>query len=377
MSWVDLLVIVWIGLSAWVGYQRGLLGQVLSLAGLAVGALVGSRLAPLVLPEGKSSPWVPFASLVGAILGAVLFQVGASVVTRTFRGTVVRGPLRMLDAAGGTVVGAALGIAVAWLAGAVALQIGETGTRRIVQGSAVLSSLVEVVPPSDVLQALARFDPLPLVASRPDIGLPAPDPFVLESPAATRAGASVVKIHGVACGLSVQGSGWVLRPGLVVTNAHVVAGVERPRILAPNDQTLGARTVYLDTKNDVALLSVPELELRALRVSDETPDKDDVILLGYPEDGPLKGTPATAGQPRKMLTQDAYGKRLLLRTIVPLRGVVRHGHSGGPVVDVEGRVVAMIAAAAREGDGGFGVPTEEIERGLDGDLRPVPPGPCA
>jgi S1-C subfamily serine protease len=78
-----------------------------------------------------------------------------------------------------------------------------------------------------------------------------------------------------------------------------------------------------------------------------------------------------------MLTQDAYGKRLLLRTIVPLRGVVRHGHSGGPVVDVEGRVVAMIAAAAREGDGGFGVPTEEIERGLDGDLRPVPPGPCA
>lgn len=376
MNWVDVLVLVWVALSALVGYQRGLVGQVFSLAGLAIGAIIGSRLAPIVLPEGKSSPWVPFASLVGAIVGAVVLQMAARYLSSTVRGTVLRGPFRLVDAVGGTIVGAVLGIAVVWLAGVVALQIGEDNARRTVQGSMVISSLVEAVPPDGVLQALARFDPLPLVAARPDLQLPAPDPALLAHPAAERAAASVVKIHGEACGLNVQGSGWVVRPGLVVTNAHVIAGVERPRILAPNDQVLRGQVVYVDAKDDVALLAAPELRLRPLRLSDEDPDGDAVVLLGYPEDGPLMGTAGSAGRPRKILTRDAYGRKLQLRTVVPLRGLVRHGSSGGPVVNEAGRVVAMIAAAAKEGGGGFGVPVDEIEQGLASELQPVSSGPC-
>jgi S1-C subfamily serine protease len=376
VNWVDVLVLVWVALSALVGYQRGLVGQVFSLAGLAIGALVGSRLAPLVLPGGKASPWVPFASLIGAIIGAVVLQTAARFLSGTVRGTVLRGPFRLVDAAGGTVVGAVLGIAVAWLAGVVALQIGEESARRTVQGSMVVSSLVDAVPPDNVLQALARFDPLPLVASRPDLQLPPPDPTVLANPVAERAAASVVKIHGAACGLNVQGSGWVVRPGLVATNAHVIAGVKHPRILAPNDQVLRGQVVYLDVKDDVALLAAPELRLRPLRLADEPPDRDSVVLLGYPEDGPLTSVAGSAGRPRKILTRDAYGEKIRLRTVVPLRGTVRHGDSGGPVVSETGHVVAMIAAAAKEGEGGFGVPVSEIEQGLESELQAVGSGPC-
>lgn len=370
-------MLVWAALAALVGFQRGLLAQVLSLAGLALGALAGSRLAPTFLTDGKSSPWVPLASLIGAVLGAVAFQFGANLLSRSIRGTVLRGPLRLVDGAGGAIVGVLVGLAVAWLAGVAALQIGSPAARRPVQQSAILSGLIAAVPPGSVLQALARFDALPFVAARPDLQLPPPDPAVLANPVTRRVRSSVVKLYGEACGLSIQGSGWVVRSGLVVTNAHVVAGVKHPQVVAANRQVLPARPVYVDARNDVALLAVRGLRLRPIRLAAEPPSGDLVVLLGYPEDGRLTAVPGTAGSPRKVLTEDAYGERRRLRTVVPLRGRVRHGDSGGPVVNEAGEVVAMIAAAATKGNGGFGVPVAEIERGLRSDLGPVSTGPCA
>jgi S1-C subfamily serine protease len=112
-------------------------------------------------------------------------------------------------------------------------------------------------------------------------------------------------------------------------------------------------------------------------VAEDDPAGDPVVLLGYPNDGPLTAVAATAGKPRKVLAPDAYGRNLRLRTIVPLRGEVEHGESGGPIVDEDGEVVAMVFAAATEGEGGFGVPLEAIERGLEAPLEPTSTGPCA
>ena len=377
MNWVDPLVLLWVALAAVVGYGRGLVAQGLSLVGLAVGGLVGSRVAPLFLPEGKSSAWVPLASLVGAVVGAVLVQLGASLLGQAIRATLAHGPLRVADAAGGVVLGAAIGLAVAWLAAVAALQVDRTGARRTVQDSVILSSLVDAVPPAGVLQALARFDPLPIVGARPDLGLPPPDPSVARAPATRRAARSVVKVIGFGCGIGVQGSGWVVRRGLVATNAHVVAGQESPQIAAPNGRVIEARPVYYDPKTDVSLLSVRGLGLPPLPIGEE-PSGEHVVLLGYPNDGPLTGTAATAGRPRKVLTPDAYSRRLRLRTVVPLRGRVEHGESGGPVIDERGEVVAMIFAAARQGEGGFGVPVGAVEAGLETRQdQVVDTGPCA
>ena len=129
MTWVDALVLLWVALSAVIGYQRGLSAQLLSLAGLAIGGLIGARVGPLFLPGGDESPWVPFASLIGAVVGALL-QATASLVGTRLRWAILRSPLRLADSAGGVVIGIGVGLAVAWLAAVAALQIEEPAFAR-------------------------------------------------------------------------------------------------------------------------------------------------------------------------------------------------------------------------------------------------------
>lgn len=319
---------------------------------------------------------MPLASLVGAVLGAIVLQVAGSALGGRIRGAVVRTPFRLPDSAGGVVMGAMIGLAAAWLAAVAALQVQESRLRRTVQESAILSSLVDAVPPRTVLRALARFDPLPLIAAPPDLRLPPPDGSVLASPVAKAAARSVVKVQTIACGVGIQGSGWVIEDRLVATNAHVVAGQDRTEVAAPNGQVVSAFPVYLDTDNDVAILYAEDLTVPPLEVARAPPSDDEVVLLGYPRDGPLTAAAATAGAPTKVFAPDARGRRAGLRTVVPLRGNVERGESGGPVVNQAGRVVAMMFAAAQGGDGGFGVPVEEIVRGLRSGLEPVSAGEC-
>lgn len=377
MSWVDALVLGWVALSAVIGFQRGLTAQFLSLAGLALGGLIGARLGPVFLPGGDSSPWVPFASLIGAVVGALLLQAIASLVGTKVRWAIARGPFRLADSAGGVIIGIGIGLAVAWLAAVAALQIKGAGLRTSVERSSILSELVEAVPPASVLRTIARLDPLPLISAPPDLSLPPPDGSVLARPLTREVGESVVKVETFACGAGVQGSGWVVRPGLVATNTHVIAGSDEIRVAAPNGQTLPAVLVAVDVKNDVALLRVRGLTARPLRIAARVPQEDQVVMLGYPRDGPLTAVAATAGRPINVFTPDAYGERTRLRTVVPLRGKVQRGDSGGPVVNAAGRVVGMMFAASTKGGGGFAVPAAKIEADLEGPLRPVASGPCS
>lgn len=377
MTWVDGVVLVWLAISALLGYQRGLTAQLVSLAGLALGGFAGARIGPLLLPDGDSSPWVPFASLIGALVGALLLQAVASVAGARLRSRLGRRPpLKAADGAGGIVLGAALGLAIAWLAAVAALQLDRPGLRGAVRDSAILSGLVDAVPPRSVLRTLARLDPLPLISAPPDLRLPAPDKSVLASETARGAAASVVKVQTAACEAGVQGSGWVAAPELVVTNVHVVTGADLVEVAVPGGQVLPAAVVYLDPGNDIALLAVAGLRARALPLARTVRDGAQVVLLGYPKDGPLTATAGTAGRPAKVFADDAYGRKTRLRTVVPLRGSVQRGDSGGPVVNRAGRVVAMMFAATAQGGGGFGVPVSEIAGALNEELRPVEPGPC-
>jgi S1-C subfamily serine protease len=134
--------------------------------------------------------------------------------------------------------------------------------------------------------------------------------------------------------------------------------------------------VYVDAGNDIALLRVRGLEARSLATSTRDDRSQPVALLGYPKNGPLTATAATAGAARTVLSPDAYGRGTHPRVVVPLRGAVVPGESGGPVIDRRGRVVAMIFGGTRDRTGGYAVPVELVLSAAGGQLRPVPSGPC-
>ena len=185
-----------------------------------------------------------------------------------------------------------------------------------------------------------------------------------------------MKVLGTACGLGLEGSGWVVGPSLVATNVHVIAGERDTHVLVPNGKNLRARPVYVDAVNDVALLRVPSLGVAPLQTAPAAEGSRPVALLGYPQNGPLVSVPGTAGSPRRIVGSDAYGRGPRLRVVVPLRGTIRRGDSGGPAVDRRGRVVTMMFAATRNRRGGLGVPIDFVTEAARGPLHPVSSGAC-
>ena len=365
MTRVDWIALAIVALSALSGLKRGLLATALSLGGLALGAVVGARLAPHVLHGGSSSPYTPLAALVGAGAGAIVLQSVASMVGSMARGSLsVLPPLRALDTLGGLVAGALLGLGVVWVAGAVALQIpGQTALRTEVQKSRVLQRLNEIAPPRTILRAFARVDPFPTIAGPAPPSVP-PDPRVLSSAFVRQAHPSVVKITGVACGLGVEGSGWVARPHVVVTAAHVVAGAKGIRANGHR-----ATALVVDRAQDVAVLRVPGVRAAPLAIVDPRPG-DAVAILGYPENGPFDARPGRVGSTADVLV-GAH-----LRQVTVIRGVVRHGNSGGPVVNERGEVEATVFAARIGSPAGYGIPAATVRADLAKARRPVSTGGC-
>lgn len=377
MTNVDWIALVLVAVAALAGLRKGLVGSALSLVGIVAGAMLGARLAPALLSGGSRSPWTPLVALGGACVGAIALETVATIVGRAVRRALVVPPLRALDTLGGAVLGGLAGLALVWVVGSAALLLpGQTELRRGAQRSHILRSLNGVVPPRRLLAVLARVDPFPQIAAPPAPVEP-PDPRVLRDPAVARAAPSVVRVLGTACGLGVAGSGWVVRPGLVVTAAHVVAGQHdttvQPEGIGPY---LPALAVVFDPRNDVAILSVPELPARALPVVDPVPGRA-VAILGFPGNGPLTATAARVGQTSTVLSQDAYGHGPVERTITSIRGPVRHGDSGGPAVDANGAVEATVFASRLDGTSGFGVPSDLVLKDLARARRPVSTGSCS
>jgi S1-C subfamily serine protease len=156
----------------------------------------------------------------------------------------------------------------------------------------------------------------------------------------------------------------------------VIAGERETRVLAPNGQSLAAQPVYVDDRNDVAILRVPSLGVPTISVETGGSFPKKAVILGYPRDGALTARAATAGEPRTVLAPDAYERTVGSREVVPLRGQIEPGESGGPVVDTGGKVIAMVFAGSKTGANGFAVPVELVMRGVSTELRPVSSGPC-
>jgi uncharacterized membrane protein required for colicin V production len=374
-DWIALAIVL---LAAVAGFRRGLVLSAFSLVGLAVGAYVGSRLAPHLLHGGSNSRWTPFAALIGAVLGAVLLQFGALVAGSFIRGGIRLAPLRLIDSAGGLLLGGALGLALVWVAASVALLTpGQTGFRQEVESSKIVKQLDSALPPRTLLNLLQRIDPLLAISGPKAPSLPAGKGIVQDT--AVRADATrIVKILGTACGVGVEGSGWVAGRSLVVTAAHVVAG-ENDTIVRVPGQLIPhlADVVVLDIHNDVAVLRVSGVDLEPLRMADPQPGGA-AAILGYPLDGGLSAIPARIGRTATVLTQDALGQGPVARTITAVAGRVEHGDSGGPAVDAAGRVESMIFAARLGSESGYGVPPSIIRSDLArAGAHAVSSGACA
>jgi hypothetical protein len=366
-----------LALGLW-GYRQGLIVGTLTLLGFAAGAFAGSRVVPLLLDQGSASPYAPLGAALGALLVGAAMAVALESFALGLRTRLIRGRgLHLADGAGGAALIASVALGLVWVFGAVALHTPGTDRLRLdVQRSLILRSLNDVLPPSGpILHALNRVDPAPSIVG-PVTPVAAPDPAIVEDPDVERAGASVVRVLGTACGLGVEGSGWVAGPGLIVTNAHVVAGEDDTSVIAQGGASLLSTPVHYDPENDLALLRV-DAELPALPIAPDPRSGTAAAVLGYPENGPYAVSAARLGETRDTISEDSYGRGPIRRSIASLRGGVRSGNSGGPLVDDRGRVLGTVFAATTTGaPGGFAVPDEVVEEALRGPLAPVDTGPC-
>jgi S1-C subfamily serine protease len=366
-----------LALALW-GWRQGLIVGALTLAGFGLGAFGGGRVAPLLLSEGAESPYAPLFAALGALLAGAFVAVSVESLALGMRSRLIRGrALHYLDGAGGATLVAALALALAWAFGAVALHAPGAGQLRVdVQRSSVLRGLNELLPPSGpLLNALNRIDPAPSVTG-PATPVAPPNTAIADDPEVLRVGSSVVRVLGTACGLGVEGSGWTAAPGLVVTNAHVVAGQDDTTVTTGGGASLDAVAVHYDTANDLALLRV-EVPLPALTMAEGARRGQPGAVLGYPENGPYALTPARLGETRTVLSEDSYGRGPFRRRIAFLRGSVRSGNSGGPLVDAAGRVLATVFASATSGpSGGYAIPNDVVRAALAQAAGPVDTGPC-
>jgi len=366
---VDWLIVAFTVLLALYGYAQGFIVGALSLLGFGLGAFLGSHLGPLVLPGGSHSQYAPLFGLLGALLAGAVLASGLQGLGARARVFLRLPGLRMVDGVFGALLTASVALGIAWIVGAVALQSANSPVLRSdIQRSAILQELNGLLPPSGpFLHALARIDPLPSVRG-PEADVPPPTEGIVATRGVRDAGRSVVKVLGTACGLGIEGSGWVAAPDIVVTNAHVVAGESDTTVqVGGNPPGLDAEVIDFDPRDDIAILRVPGLDEPALKLASKPQAGTAAAILGYPLDGTFDSEPGRIGQTETVSTEDAYGNGPVSRSITALRGRVRPGNSGGPMIDKAGQVVATVFAAitgSQSGDGGFAVPNALVAKEL-------------
>ncbi len=342
------------------GYRQGFVVGVLSFVGFLGGGVLGARAAPRI---AELDAFVGFSrSVVGlavVFLAATVGQVLATVVGGARRRRLTWRSARRVDAAGGAVVSVLSLLLVAWLVGRAVASSPYPELASQVRRSTVMTTVDGLVPESG-RRFLAEFRNLVDERGFPEVfsdlqavdeaAVDPPDPALRLRPEVVAVESSVLKVTGVAeaCRKRIEGSGFVYAPERVMTNAHVVAGVDEPEVEV-DGESLDATVVLFDPARDVAVLAVEGLVAPPLVPAEGPAQREqDAIVVGYPQDGPFRADAA-----RVIRTQDARGKDIyqqadVVREIYSVRGRVRQGNSGGPLVDVSGDVLGVVFAAAAD-----------------------------
>ena len=366
MNVLDLFIVLFVVFLVWRGSRTGFLAGALSLVGVVLGAALGSRVVPVLL-EGDGDlifgSVITLASIVAfAVLGDILARAASGFLQEKIEGATSEA----LDRAGGALLGVALSLTLVWVAATFALGTPLLSSLHpTMQESTVLGALNRAMPSTLLTQAVSRLDPIPSFRG-PKADVADPNQEIAGDPEVLAATSRVVRVTGVACGYGIEGSGWVAAPDLVVTNAHVVAGETSTQIQPEgNGLPLPARVIAFDEKNDIAVLRVDNLRLAPLRLA-EPRASEPVALLGFPENGPFDIRAGRVGETTRVISNDAYNRGPVERTVTSFKGFVRPGNSGGPAVNEDGEVVATVfASRADSDDAGYGIPSSLVRQLVD------------
>ena len=387
---LDLILLVVIAAFATSGYRQGFIVGVLSFCGFVGGALLGAEFGPSIsraLVGGQTQQDV--IAMVLLVGFAVIGQFVASSIGAAMRSTVTWRSATVLDSVGGALVSVVSFLLIAWVVGSVLNGSPFPLVDGQVNNSLVLQTVDRFVPSpartmfSDFRRLLATNSTYSEVFSK--IGaerifdIPAPDPSVLDSRGYLAARASVVRVQGVApsCSLQIEGSGFVISPDHILTNAHVVAGVtEHQTVTTASGQVFQGTVVLYDPQVDVAVLYVPGLNLPALRFAGQASPSDNAVVAGYPLDAQtLQAAPARIGGIQDVQGLNIYQDSTVTRQIYEVRAVVKSGNSGGPLLSPAGTVDGVVfAAAIGVPDTGFALTAAEVSADANagaGDTAPV------
>jgi S1-C subfamily serine protease len=357
---LDLVLIALASAFAVAGYRQGFIIGVLSFVGFTGGALAGIYLAPGIAMTLTSRQNL---QAVLAIIGVFAAAVAGMLVTSAFgvllRSRVTGRPSTLLDSIGGAAVNVVAILVLAWLIGSlVAYAPPFPAIAREINGSLVLRSVDRMIPQGawpkfTALRRLLSTQPYVQVfgalGAETALSVPKLDPHVLHSAGLRRDRDSVVKIEGLAptCTRSIEGTGFVISRDHVITNAHVVAGVNGPEVYTSTDNGANpAKVVLFDPDSDIAVLYVPGLDLPALHFAGPAPFGASAIVAGYPLDASFTATPARVGRSESASGPDIYNNKQVVRDIYPIRATIRPGNSGGPLIAPDGQVYGMVFAAA-------------------------------
>jgi S1-C subfamily serine protease len=368
LDWILVLVVLAYAVS---GYWQGFISGAFATAGLLIGGFFSVLwLVPQLLGDAEPSLWVSLAALFVVLLSASFGQALFQYVGSRIRDRITWQPVRAVDAVGGAALSAAAVLVVAWVLGVAVSGSALPGISKQVRSSMVLAEVDQVMP-DQADQALKAFNevvgssffPRYLEPFAPEriIEVGPPSDAIARDPEVRAARASVLKIRGEnECGRGVEGTGFVYSPNRVMTNAHVVAGVDDPTVLV-GDREVGGRVVHYDSDLDVAVLAVDGLGRPFLRFDKAGEARDDAAVLGYPNDGPYNVQAARIRSKQRLRSPDIYGSGSVIREVFSLRALVRPGNSGGPLLSEDGDVLGVIfAASVTDRDTGYALTADQV-----------------
>ncbi len=390
MNVLDWLLVVLVLAYAVSGYWQGFVTGAFSTLGLILGGLGGIWLAPVLLGDASPSLWVSLGALVVVLVSASIGQALFQFVGARLRDTITWQPVRAVDALGGAVLSVVAVLIVAWMLGVAISGSRIPGIGPQVRESEVLGRVDAVMPPQ--AQAVLRsfddvvgssFFPRYLEPfAREQITQVAPaQRRVLRDPEVVAAAQSVYKVRSSnRCGSGVEGSAFLYAPGKLMTNAHVVAGVDDPQVVVDGSPT-AATLVYYDPDVDVAVLDVDGLDGPTLRFDLSGERGQQGAVLGFPQDGPFDARAVRIRDEQRLRSPDIYGLGTVTREVFSLRGLVRPGNSGGPLVSTQGRVLGVVfAASVSDTDTGYALTARQVGEaaatGLESDTE-VSSGECS